>query len=59
MRRFLPAAWLAIAMGVGSLHAEEVIVKVRPPRDVVETRVAAPGPGYVWIGGYHQWNGNA
>jgi hypothetical protein len=59
MRRFLPTALIAIAMGVGSLHAQEVIVKVHPPREVVETRVAAPGPGYVWIGGYHQWNGNA
>jgi hypothetical protein len=59
MRKFLPAALLAFAIGAGSLHAEEVIVKVRPPREVVETRVVAPGPDYVWIGGYHQWNGTA
>jgi hypothetical protein len=30
MRKYLPAALLAFAIGVGSLHAEEVIVKVRP-----------------------------
>ena len=59
MRKLLPAALLAIAMGVGSLHAEEVIVRVHPPREVVETRGARPGPGYVWIGGYHQWGGTA
>ena len=59
MRRFLPAALLAIAMGVGSLHAEEVVVRVHPPRAVVETRGVAPGPGYVWVSGYHRWDGNA
>lgn len=37
----------------------EVIVRVAPPAPIVETRVAAPGAGYVWIGGYHQWNGSA
>jgi S1-C subfamily serine protease len=59
MRTILPATLLAIAIGFGSVQAQEVVVRVRPPREVVETRVAAPGPGYVWIGGYHQWNGNA
>jgi hypothetical protein len=59
MRKVLPAALLAIAMGIGSLHAEEVVVRVHPPRAVVETRGVAPGPGYVWVGGYHRWDGNA
>jgi hypothetical protein len=34
-------------------------VKVHPPKEVVETRGVRPGPGYVWIGGYHRWNGTA
>jgi hypothetical protein len=38
---------------------EEIVVRVAPPRPVVEKRVAAPGPGYVWIAGYHRWDGSA
>jgi hypothetical protein len=38
---------------------EEVVVKVAPPHPVLETRVVAPGPGYVWISGYHRWDGAA
>jgi len=37
----------------------EVVVRVAPPVAVVETRGMAPGPGYVWINGYHRWDGNA
>jgi hypothetical protein len=36
-----------------------VYVRVGPPPPVVERRVASPGPDYVWIAGYHTWNGNA
>lgn len=38
---------------------QEVVIRVAPPRPVVERRVVAPGPGYVWIAGYHRWTGNA
>ncbi|HEX5229067.1 MAG TPA: YXWGXW repeat-containing protein [Bryobacteraceae bacterium] len=38
---------------------QEVVVRVHPPRAVVERRVPAPGPGYVWVGGYQRWDGNA
>jgi len=34
-------------------------VRVGPPAPIVETRIVAPGPGYVWIPGYHSWNGAA
>jgi hypothetical protein len=37
----------------------EVVVRIAPPVAVVETRGVAPGPGYVWINGYHRWDGNA
>jgi hypothetical protein len=59
IRRIVPNLLFAIAIGVGSAQAEEVIVHVRPPRPIVETRVVSPGPGYVWIGGYHRWDGRA
>ena len=42
-----------------SAVAADVVVKVAPPAAVVETRGAAPGPNYVWIPGYQQWNGSA
>jgi hypothetical protein len=34
-----------------------IYVRVGPPTPIVETRVVAPGPGYVWVGGYHTWEG--
>ena len=34
-------------------------VRVGPPAPVVEAQIVAPGPGYVWIPGYHMWNGAA
>jgi hypothetical protein len=44
------------AMAV-STYAVDVVVKVAPPATVVETRGIAPGVGYVWIPGYHRWDG--
>jgi hypothetical protein len=32
-------------------------VRVGPPAPIVEARVVAPGPGYVWVQGYHRWDG--
>jgi hypothetical protein len=37
----------------------EVVVKVRPPNAVVETRGAPPNSTHVWVSGYHRWDGNA
>ena len=34
-------------------------VRVGPPAPVVEMRIGAPGPGYIWVPGYHMWNGGA
>jgi hypothetical protein len=30
-----------------------------PPPAEVEVQPAPPGPDYIWIGGYHRWNGRA
>jgi hypothetical protein len=35
----------------------EVFVRVAPPPVIVERPIARPGPGYVWVGGYHRWDG--
>ena len=34
-------------------------VRVGPAAPIVETRIVAPGPGYVWVSGYHRWSGAA
>jgi len=39
--------------------AAEVVVRVAPPRAVVEHRGTAPGRDYVWVSGYHNWNGTS
>jgi len=59
MRKLLVTALFGIAMGIGSVQAAEVVVKVAPPAPIVETRVVAPSPQHVWIAGYHRWDGNA
>src|SRR6266545_1274183 len=33
-------------------------VRVGPPAPIIETRIVAPGPGYVWVPGYHRWSGS-
>lgn len=55
------ATLLGATMAVGSACADtygRVYVRVGPPPPVYEVRAYAPGPGYVWIEGYHRWDGN-
>jgi len=42
-----------------SAAAGEVVVRIGPPHAVSERRSRAPGRDYVWISGYHRWDGNA
>jgi len=42
-----------------SAAAADVVIRVAPPREIVETRVPAPSRAHVWIAGYHRWDGNA
>jgi hypothetical protein len=54
--------WMTLALGcliAAGANAAEVFVRVAPPRPLIERRVVAPGPGYVWIAGYHRWDGRA
>jgi hypothetical protein len=56
--------WLTFAIGsfiaisAAEATAQNIVVRVRPPHAVVERRIPAPGPGYVWIPGYQRWTGN-
>jgi hypothetical protein len=47
----------SLLAGCATASPARLYVRVGPPRPVVETRVAAPGPGYVWVGGFHRWDG--
>jgi hypothetical protein len=58
IRRGLLAGLMAAALSCG-VFAAEVYVHVGPPRPLVERRVPPPGPGYVWVPGYHRWDGRA
>lgn len=55
-RKNLLNAMLFGLLTVGTVSAE-VVVRIGPPHAVVERRGVAPGPGYVWINGYHNWDG--
>jgi hypothetical protein len=59
LKKLLVGSAFGLLLSVGTVCAEDVVVKVAPPAEVVETRPASPGPNYVWIGGYQKWDGNA
>jgi hypothetical protein len=59
-RRILTAALTSgfmLASVACASAATRVYVRVGPPRPVAEVRVVSPGPRYVWVGGYHRWDG--
>ena len=58
MRKLFVTGLLGIALGLNALAAE-VIIAVGPPAPIVERRLVAPGPRYIWIAGYHRWDGRA
>jgi hypothetical protein len=58
LRSSLLSTTLGLFIAFGAANAA-IVVRVAPPRAVVETRVPAPGPGYVWTPGYERWDGHA
>ena len=62
MKKYLPLAALSLLtlLPVASASAgTRVYVRIGPPTPVVEVRSVAPGPGYIWVPGYHRWDGAA
>lgn len=45
------------AIGSPIAGRSQVIVRIAPPRVVVERPLPPPGPSYVWTSGYYRWNG--
>ena len=58
MNRLLLMSVLGFGLSLGAMQAE-VVVRIAPPRAVVEQRGVRPGANYIWVGGYHRWDGNA
>lgn len=63
-KTFFGATLIAVTMStsmacVAAAPRGRVYVRVAPPAPLAERRIVAPGPGYVWIPGYHSWNGRA
>jgi hypothetical protein len=56
VKRIALAALLAFTMLPVASNAQ-VYVRVGPPAPVVEHYGPPPHPGYVWIAGYHRWDG--
>ena len=46
----------ALAFSAG---AADIVIRLAPPRAVVERRPPAPSRNHVWTRGYQRWNGNA
>jgi hypothetical protein len=42
-----------------SAAAADIVVRIAPPRVVIEKRTPSPGRTYVWTSGYDRWDGNA
>jgi hypothetical protein len=65
LRPLVSAAILMASLTVATACASaapprgRVYVRVGPPAPIVETRIVAPGRGYVWVPGFHTWDGRA
>ena len=58
MKRLFAGLILATGLAM-TASAAEVIVRTAPPRDIAERRPPSPGRDYVWIPGYHNWDGHS
>ncbi len=60
MKKFALAAicFAGLTSGLMTNAAQaQVVIRVAPPPPIVEHYGPAPRPGYVWVGGYHRWDG--
>ena len=50
---------LAIGLVPAAAFAQVgIVVRVAPPAPIVEFHDRPPHPGWVWVDGYHRWNGH-
>ena len=55
--KFALAFLLAASMLPAAARAQ-IVVRIGPPAPVIERPAPPPERGFVWIQGYHRWNGN-
>jgi hypothetical protein len=57
MKKLILTALCGLALTTGIVNAQSVVRIGPPPRPIVETPPPAPQPGWVWVHGYHRWDG--
>jgi hypothetical protein len=57
VKRHLLAGLLALSL-TPAIATAQVIIRVAPPAPIVEAHDHAPHPGWVWVDGYHRWDGH-
>jgi hypothetical protein len=56
---FTRAVFCGVLLLGGVIGAAQTVIRVAPPAPVrVGVVGVAPGPGYVWVGGYQRWTGS-
>lgn len=59
MKKQLLIATSAVLLSLGTVLAEaQIVVRIGPPPPRPVEVVPAPRPGFVWIPGYHRWDGH-
>jgi hypothetical protein len=56
MKKFILIALCVLGMSAGAARAQ-VVVRIGPPAPIVETAPPRPHEGWVWVHGYHRWDG--
>jgi hypothetical protein len=56
MKKTVLALLLALTLFPAASFAQ-VVIRIGPPPPVVEVRGVPPERGFVWIDGYHRWDG--
>ena len=59
MKKYLLSGIFGAVLCLAPLHAQDVVVRTRPPAVRVERRPVRPRGNYVWVGGYNRWNGSS
>jgi hypothetical protein len=57
VRKLVHSALIVFTLGLGTAQAADIVVKVAPPKAVVEHRDKAPSRDHVWVPGYQRWDG--
>lgn len=56
VKKLVLAGLLSLSLLPVATNAQ-VVVRIGPPAAVVEHPGPPPGPGFVWIAGFHRWDG--